>query len=111
MNDLLQRMLAVDKEADALVQQAEDEATRLADDTRQQISRERREAQLALQKECDAFLQSQLQKAQQDAEEILQKEDHDLEARKAEFAQKIAGKASQILEIILGTRSDTSSAG
>lgn len=107
MNNLLQRMLAVDKEADALVQQAEAEAASLAEDTRQQIARERQEAQITLQEECDVLLQSQLQKARQAAEEILQKDDRDLDARKAEFSRKIVAKAPQILGIILGTRTDT----
>jgi len=103
MNDLLQRMLAVDKEADALIQQAEAEAAQLAEQTRQQISREGQEAQLALQQESDALLQTELDKARQEAAAILQQDELDLDQRQAAFARRIASQTAPVLDIILGS--------
>ena len=103
MNDLLQRMLAVDKEADALVQRAEEEAAQLAEQTRLQISRENEEAQTALLQESDALLQAELDKAHQEAEAALKQDELYLEQRKAAFAQRIAPQTAPVLDIILGT--------
>ncbi len=104
MNDLLQRMLAVDQEAETIVQQAESEAAQLSEQMRQQINRERQEAQLAVQQECDKLLQAEIAKAHREAEEILRQDELNLERRKTEFAARIAIQFAPVREILLGGR-------
>ena len=101
MNDLLQRTMDIDQEAEKMVQAGEQDAARIIEEVRLQADKEREEAQAALVAECDNRLREQIEKCRIDADAELQAADKQLEARKKAFAERISRLKPEILRILL----------
>lgn len=101
MNDLLKRMLAIDQEAEKLVQEADADATKILQDTRLQIGKDREEAQAALIAECDTMLREQIEQSRKKAEMELKTVDAELESQQKLFAERISRRKPEILRHLL----------
>lgn len=97
MDDLLQRMLTIDREAEKLVQAAELEAAKIAEETRLQVREKREAAQAALLAESDKLLQEKIEQSKADADAELHASDQELEAKQKDFAKNISLKREKIL--------------
>jgi hypothetical protein len=97
MDDLLQRMLTIDREAEKLVQAAELEASKTAEETRLQMRQEREAAQAALLAESDKLLQEQIEQCKIDADAELQATDQELKTKQKDFAESISTKREKLL--------------
>ncbi|MFA6930459.1 MAG: hypothetical protein WCT05_09035 [Lentisphaeria bacterium] len=101
MNDLLQRMLAIDQEAEKLVQEADTVAAKILQDTRLQISKDREEAQATLIAECDSMLLEQIAKGKEKADLELKNADLELDSRQKIFVERISRLKPEILRHLL----------
>jgi F0F1-type ATP synthase membrane subunit b/b' len=97
MDDLLQRMLAIDQQADKLVQAAEAEAAKIMEATRTEISEKRKKAQAELLEECDEKLRLQVEKAKKELENKALAET-ELEKEVQEFSKEITAKKQVVFD-------------
>ncbi len=101
MDDLLQRMLAIDQEAEKLVDAAELEAVKILEEVRLQIAGEREQAQAALVTECDKLFREKIEKCRRDSDAELKQDELELDARQKAFAGRIAAKQPELLHTLL----------
>ena len=101
MDDLLQRMLAIDQEAEKLIEAAELDAAKILEEARLQIADKQEQAQADLVAESDKLLREQVEKCQQDCDAELEQADIGLNARQKAFAERISGKQTELLRILL----------
>jgi hypothetical protein len=101
MDDLLQRMLAIDQEAEKLIEAAELDAAKILEETRLQIADKHEQAQADLVAESDKLLRERIEKCQQGCDAELEQADLGLAARQEAFAERISGKRAELLRILL----------
>ena len=100
MDDILQRMLAVEEEADAVLRKAEKEAENIAARNRQDAAELQREMRDATEEQANALIQERINDANRAKEEALQAARAGLDARLKEFREKIRNRAHLIVEAL-----------
>lgn len=101
MDDLLQRMLAIDQEAEKIVHAAETEAAKIAEEARLEVNKKRAAAQAVLTAESDKLLQQQNEKCKANAEAELKNNELELHGKQEEFAQRIGEKKAELLRVLM----------
>ena len=107
MDNILQRMLAVDQEADEIVKTARDEAERLQIASRRHISEETQAFERALNRECEQLLQSRLSDIAAQRSALLAKVDERVAARRERLAAAARRQLPALVSILCpadGTR-------
>jgi vacuolar-type H+-ATPase subunit H len=97
MDDILRRMLEVERQAAQIVTNAEAEAQRLLDDGRQlaQVEGQRLRAELA--EETRQLLAERIDRAEREKTEALNAAEERLQARAHRFAEDVQSRAGQVL--------------
>ncbi len=89
MEDVLERMLAVDQQGEALVKQAESEALRIREESSRSLAESSSAASRALAEECAALEAGILESAQKERSAALAKSEAELPLRGAAFAKEL----------------------
>ena len=97
MDDLLERMLAVDLEGRQLVSQAEEQAVRIREESSAQVAELNAQCSAKLAEECAAVEQETLAAARKRREAELKAASADLERRAATFRQALERHRSELL--------------
>lgn len=101
MDDLLQRMLAIDREAEKLIQEAEAEAAKMAEAVRLEINLEREKAQAALVTESDHIYQEAIAKSKLAVEQELEQSIVQLQGELEAFDARIRQLQPELLRALL----------
>lgn len=102
MDDLLKQMLAVEKEAEALVSAADEDAKNLLAEARRTANAADAEEQIASAKDYDAIVEAALAKAQAERSERLRRADAEFKVKGEAFTQGIRINAGRVAAIIQG---------
>jgi len=101
MDELLQRLVEVDRLADDKLRQANDEAERLVEDYRRQLAQEDQAFDDTLSGECARVLQEDLAASQREREQALAQADDKMQADLKAFTQHCAQKREAVLQALL----------
>ena len=102
MDDLLQRMLEVDREGDAVVQAAEKRAAAIREENASALAREESEFADALAKECADTVAQAVAEAEAQREAELLASEEALQRRAEAFRVAIAEQRGTLLRELLG---------
>ena len=100
MDNILQRMLAVDQEADEIVKAAHNEAEKIQIASRQRLSEENQAFERALNQECDQLLQSHLADLDARRTRMLAEADSRIAARQRQLAADAARQLPTLVGIL-----------
>lgn len=104
MDDLLNRMLAIDEEAEQIVRQAQREAAALIDAGRTAAQLEQHEAQQALNRECAELRQREMARVEEENRERLHQMAADLHGQVTAFTAAAGHLRGDIYQALtLGT--------
>lgn len=101
MEDLLERMLAVDAEGEALVKAAEEKAVQIREESSAELAKAHSEASEALAKECQALEEVAIGAALKQKEEALLQAQRRLEPRGVAFSAELDGHRYKLLKELL----------
>ena len=101
MDDILKRMLAVESEADKIVEEAQAQAEKIMEEARRKVHAQHAEAQEALAHEVDALVASRIDAAQQAKGAKLAEQNRRTDEEMAAFRQSLAPQVSGITEELL----------
>lgn len=102
MDDLLERMLAVDLEGRQLVSQAEEQAVKLREESSAQVAELNAQYSAKLSEECAALEQETLAAAQARREAELKTSAASLDGRAAAFAKALEVHREALLKRLMG---------
>ena len=102
MNDLLQRLLAVDKQGDNTIKEAEEKAVQLREAAAARIASMNADFSKALAAECAAIEKAAVDEAQRQRSADLVAAQQQVAARRSDFAKALAPCRPQLLEELLG---------
>lgn len=100
MDNILQRMLAVDQQADDIVQSARQEAERLQTETRRKLTEENQAFEHSLNEECEKILQDRLAVIESQRQALLQEADRRIEVQCRQLAEAAAGQISALADVL-----------
>ncbi len=101
MEDVLERMLAVDRQGEALVKQAEAEALRIREESTRSLAEASGTASRALAEECAALEAGILESAQKERAAALAKSEAELPRRGAAFSKELEGYRRTLLRELM----------
>jgi cell division septum initiation protein DivIVA len=101
MEDVLERMLAVDQQGEALVKQAESEALRIREESSRSLAESSSAASRALAEECAALEAGILESAQKERAAALAKSEAELPQRGAVFSKELEKYRHTLLKELL----------
>lgn len=107
MDNILKKMLAVEAEADKIVQKATQEAEKIREQGRLQANEWSNKTQNQLAEEVESFLRQQLQQAREQRQQQLASAEHDLRQRQQEFQSQIALRLPALCQALLGVGADS----
>ncbi len=102
MDDLLERMLAVDLEGRQLVSQAEEQAIKIREENSSQVAEINAQYSARLSEECAAVEQETLAAAQARRESELASAASGLDERAAKFSQSLGVHRGALLKRLMG---------
>ncbi len=101
MDDILKRMLAVEKEADKIVLQATEEAEQILEDSRQKANEIAAEAQTALAREVEELTSRRLDEAVAGKTDRLRETDEKMKGELESFRKEVSKHLDEITQILL----------
>lgn len=101
MEDVLERMLAVDRQGEALVKQAEEEAQRIREESARALAESSGTASRALAEECAALEAGILESAQKERAAALAKSEAELPRRGAAFSKELEAHRRTLLRELM----------
>jgi len=102
MNDLLQRLLAVDKQGDEAIKAAEEKAVQLREAAATRIAAMNADFSKALTAECAAIEKAAIEEAQRQRAAELVAAQQQVAAKRSDFAKALAPCQPRLLEELLG---------
>lgn len=101
MEDLLERMLAVDAQGEALVKAAEEKAVQIREESSAELAKAHAVASEGLSKECQALEEAAVGAAMKQKEEALAQALKRLAPRGESFARELDGHRYKLLKELL----------
>ena len=101
MDDILKRMLAVEREADSIVSSARLEAKVTLEEARRKANEILADAQVALAREVETFVKEKLEAAENNKAASLEKADRKMAEKVAEFRQAVNSHLQEIVQLLL----------
>lgn len=101
MEDLLERMLAVDAQGEALVKDAEKKAIQIREESSAELAKMHEEVSEALAKECQALEEAAVGAALKQKDEALQQAQKRLGPKSAAFSSELDGYRYKLLKELL----------
>ena len=101
MDELLQRLVEVDRLADEKIRQATAEAERLTEECRQRLAQEDKQFDEKLADECSQLQQEELKEKQRQREQTLAEADTKIHSDLQDFAQRCAKQRGVVLKTLL----------
>ena len=104
MDDILQRMLAVEKQADEMVKRAEVEAEEILAQSREDVAALEQDTQSRVTAEVDALIEARVAAVEREKGEILAAAEAEFTAREAEFRSRVTEHVGLLTELLAYTR-------
>ena len=101
MDDILKRMLAVEREADSIVSSARLEAKVTLEEARRKANEILADAQVALAREVETFVKEKLEAAENNKAASLEEADRKMAEKVAEFRQAVNSHLQEIVQLLL----------
>ena len=101
MDDILKRMLAVEKEADKIVLHATEEAEQILEDSRQKANEIAADAQAALAHEVEEMTSKRLDEAISGKADRLREADEKMKGELESFRKEVSKHLDEITQILL----------
>jgi len=101
MDNILQRMLAVDQEADAIVSQANEESERLHIECRRKVMEENAAFEQTVNEECDKLYKTRMADIEALRQGLLDEMDSRIASRRRTFADAVSKRCEQIAEVLM----------
>jgi len=100
MDEILQRMLRVEKEAEQLVREARAQAASIMDQGRRDASELDERAQKEIVAEAENLVETRIEQARQEKQEALAQAETILRDRLDEFRARIQAKSTVVLDVL-----------
>ena len=100
MDDILERMLAVDEQAEKNINEAKQTAANISNDGRLKINILNDKAQQGLQKESEAYIHEKMDAMEKKCQEKRKQSEQKFIENGANFAKKIAPKKQDVVQVL-----------
>ncbi|MBR4675361.1 MAG: hypothetical protein IKP00_12915 [Victivallales bacterium] len=101
MDDILKRMLAVEREADNIVSSSRLEAKVILEEARRKANELLADAQVALAREVETFVKEKLAAAENNKAASLEEADRKMVEKVAEFKKAVNSHLQEIVQVLL----------
>lgn len=102
MDDVLERMLAVEKQGNAVIKDAEELAVKLREEASARLAAEKADFSAALAQECASIESAAVASAEAQRETELAAARNELPGRLQKFSSALSGQRSALLERLMG---------
>ena len=101
MEDLLERMLAIDQQGETLVKEAEAKAIQIREENSAELAKINAEASARLSAECQVLEDEAIHAAEKQREDSLAAASRELAPRSAAFSQELEAHRDKLLKMLL----------